>query len=216
MACKFGIETPCNECGMCKDINQLKEIVTNGDRIRSMSDEELEELKYKGYVATQTSNKHVMIIKDGRMVMHAQCTKYKDKDELKEMIDLYIKQHGSAKMEQEKKTSEIKLLPCPFCGGEAKLEKENRINIYCVQCEDCKCMTTFQFDFGEGEEISKKKAIEVWNTRKPMERIVERLKEERKEVTRWDSDKHYIYKEGADWMGEKAIEIVKEVGGVDE
>lgn len=41
MACKFGIETPCNECGMCKDINQSKEIVTNADRIRSMSDEEL-------------------------------------------------------------------------------------------------------------------------------------------------------------------------------
>lgn len=50
----------------------------------------------------------------------------------------------------------------------------------------------------------------VLNTRKPIKRIVERLEEQRKAVTAWDSDKHYIYKEGADWMGEKAIEIIKE------
>ena len=43
------------------------------------------------------------------------------------------------------------------------------------------------------------------------DKIVERLEEERKEVTKWDSNKHYIYKEGADWMGNKAIEIVNQV-----
>ena len=26
-------------------------------------------------------------------------------------------------------------------------------------------MTTFQFDFGEGEEVSKRKAADVWNRR---------------------------------------------------
>lgn len=42
-------------------------------------------------------------------------------------------------------------------------------------------------------------------------KIKERLEEERKKVTKWDSNLHYIYKEGADWMGNKAIEIVNQV-----
>lgn len=43
------------------------------------------------------------------------------------------------------------------------------------------------------------------------EKIKERLEKERKEITKWDSDKHYIYIEGADWMGAKSIEIVDQV-----
>ena len=60
--------------------------------------------------------------------------------------------------------SEIKLKPCPFCGGEAIL-KRDRIGLYCVKCTNCGCMTTFQFDFGEGEEVSGRKAADVWNRR---------------------------------------------------
>ena len=60
--------------------------------------------------------------------------------------------------------SEIKLKPCPFCGGEAVL-KCDRIGLYCAKCTNCGCMTTFQFDFGDGEETSKRKAAEVWNRR---------------------------------------------------
>lgn len=62
------------------------------------------------------------------------------------------------------KMSEIKLKPCPFCGGEAIL-KRDRIGLYCVKCTNCGCMTTYQFDFGEGEETSKRKAADVWNRR---------------------------------------------------
>ena len=72
--------------------------------------------------------------------------------------------------------SEIKLLPCPFCGGEAQLIRD-RIGLWRVGCKKCNCMTTYQFDFGEGEEVSQKKAANVWNTRKPMERIVGRIQE---------------------------------------
>ena len=60
--------------------------------------------------------------------------------------------------------SEIKLKPCPFCGEKAILERD-RIGLYCAQCTNCGCMTTFQFDFGEGEEASKRKAADVWNRR---------------------------------------------------
>lgn len=46
---------------------------------------------------------------------------------------------------------------------------------------------------------------------KVFEKIKKRLEKERKEITKWDSDKHYIYIEGADWMGAKSIEIVDQV-----
>lgn len=103
-----------------------------------------------------------------------------------------------------------KLKRCPFCGGEVKQDIDDLDpyrNAYAFLCKDCKMEIIYPYSDEED-------AIKAWNTRKPMDRIVERLEEERKEITKWDSDKHYIYKEGADWMGEKAIEIVKEEGDI--
>ena len=60
--------------------------------------------------------------------------------------------------------SKIKLKPCPFCGEKAIL-KRDRVGLYCAKCTNCGCMTTFQFDFDEGEEVSKRKAADVWNRR---------------------------------------------------
>ena len=34
-----------------------------------------------------------------------------------------------------------------------------------MKCSKCGCMTEFQFDFGEGEDISQKKAADIWNRR---------------------------------------------------
>ena len=42
-------------------------------------------------------------------------------------------------------------------------------------------------------------------------KIKERLQVQIKELTKWDSNKHYIYQDGVDWMGDKAIEIVDQV-----
>ena len=106
------------------------------------------------------------------------------------------------------KTSDKRLLSCPFCGGEGEVHEYNSF-WYKVGCNNQKCflyITAQVFN-------SKEEAIEAWNTRKPMQNIVERIEAECKEITKWDSDKHYIYKEGADWMGNKSIEIVKEEGG---
>lgn len=61
-----------------------------------------------------------------------------------------------------------KIKSCPFCGGEA--EKEWGIpSIYWVRCTECGAEG--------GQYPSFKEAIEAWNTRKPMDSIVEQLEE---------------------------------------
>lgn len=67
--------------------------------------------------------------------------------------------------------SEIKLKPCPFCGGEAKINRMPHLWEYSVQCNNVDCIVHPETEgYEKGEE-----AIEAWNTRKPMERIVEQL-----------------------------------------
>ena len=76
--------------------------------------------------------------------------------------------------------SDIKLLPCPFCGGEAHkriafpVDADGmEMNMYIVGCETCDIEFSWLWD----EDV----VIELWNTRKPMDRIVEQLEEHKKE-----------------------------------
>lgn len=67
--------------------------------------------------------------------------------------------------------SNIELLPCPFCGGEAKINRMPHLWEYSVQCNDVDCIVHPETEGYEKRE----EAIEAWNTRKPMERIAEQL-----------------------------------------
>lgn len=116
------------------------------------------------------------------------------------------------------KTSDKRLLPCPFCGGEVKLlaiagkpypptyevelEKitKDSDDICFVHCPTCnanwhKQVRIYSFPLD---------TIAAWNTRKPMERIVERL-EEQQNKNRYKSHVD-TWNVGLD----QAIEIVKE------
>ena len=99
-----------------------------------------------------------------------------------------------------------KLLPCPFCGGEAEIDIILGVDErWLVRCPRCFCKTT--------TFANKKSALITWNTRKPMERIVEQLEEEAYETEVWDeryTDKYY---KGVSDGCKVAIEIVK--GGVE-
>lgn len=103
-----------------------------------------------------------------------------------------------------------KLLPCPFCGGEAELysyEAERVIydsdtlgyvdtecfTKYGVSCTGCNCLMA--------EYKSEEHATAEWNTRKPMERIVKRLEEPNNYTIM--CGKHFT-------TVERVIEIVKE------
>jgi hypothetical protein len=91
--------------------------------------------------------------------------------------------------------SEIKLLPCPFCGGEAEI-----VGKHWVQCRRCAT------EGGYYDNIET--AIEVWNTRKPMERIVERLEESADQCIKIGD----VYGFSAT---NEAIFVVKEEGGIE-
>lgn len=75
-----------------------------------------------------------------------------------------------------------KLLPCPFCGGEANAFVD-KFNKYFTGCK--KCNFYYGIEIEDGCELekgwiaihnTKDEAIKAWNTRKPMEYVVERLK----------------------------------------
>jgi Lar family restriction alleviation protein len=70
---------------------------------------------------------------------------------------------------------EDRLKQCPFCGGEAEVIGHYIKGVannyqYFVRCKSCKARPRSYCTFKKKEE-----AIEVWNTRKPMDRIIEQL-----------------------------------------
>lgn len=121
--------------------------------------------------------------------------------------------------------SEIKLLPCPFCGGEAKtgyaINDYNRWGVICTNCEACVEVAEWK-----GVADTEENAIRAWNTRKPMQEICERLEE----LFKYNSEQADIYIDGEGaYMREKkemymdrancygvAIRTVKEVGGMND
>lgn len=63
--------------------------------------------------------------------------------------------------------SELK--KCPFCGGEAVIQKINDSTLSFAVCVDCRMRTPTLQDG--------KTAMRVWNSRKPMDNIVRKLEE---------------------------------------
>ena len=87
---------------------------------------------------------------------------------------------------------------CPFCGGEAKIDKTiaNTVSVECTVCHASSRMILCT----EGD--IEQKAIEAWNTRKPMQNIVERLEEYEDEAKQL----------GVSGMLADMLEVVKEEG----
>lgn len=115
---------------------------------------------------------------------------------------------------------EDRLKPCPFCGGEAGI-RDLKIKIpydgiaYFVECCKCDVRGGISYD-------GKQAAIEAWNTRKPMDRIVEELEEKRQNADKkWfeycDRNEQLLAHMcvGKEIAYRRAIEIVKN-GGKDE
>ena len=124
---------------------------------------------------------------------------------------------------------ETKLLNCPFCGGEAVVEEHFKqwdgryYEVTHISCRSCWCSSkTISEMECKDRKKRKEEAIKSWNTRKPMERILEKLNEriehhvklvnyEMNMGTIVDVERH----EEAIKATDKAIEIVKEEGGIE-
>ena len=93
-------------------------------------------------------------------------------------------------MERIEKLSELKLLPCPFCGGEVEIaltgnKGEQWFVTRGLGKNKCTCRVfmesnMFSADDSDTKEKERDKLIAKWNTRKPMANIVEKLEEESK------------------------------------
>lgn len=73
----------------------------------------------------------------------------------------------------------IPLEPCPFCGGEAEIEKDEIYTMYFVSCSSCHASTS--------EEFSKWSATINWNMRIS--------KDQQKNVTKKMKDNHHSVSE---------------------
>lgn len=105
--------------------------------------------------------------------------------------------------------SEIKLLPCPFCGGEAILSKNALFTCSSfVKCKKCGARTMEHTS--ESMANAKLNAVNAWNTRKPMQEIVERLEAYMVDIR---NTNELFNGSGAFYT---AIKIVKEVGGMND
>jgi Lar family restriction alleviation protein len=98
----------------------------------------------------------------------------------------------------------MKLKPCPFCGGEAIMG--NAYDVYWITCKHCKA-SSMSFH-------TSKQAIEAWNRREPIDKIVEQLEEKATEAGEWYNNYEDSYYEGKEDGIRDAIEVV-ESGGID-
>ena len=96
-----------------------------------------------------------------------------------------------------------KLKPCPLCGGEADLKRGLYVIDNYVMCRACKTKTTLY--------NTKDEAIKRWNTRKPIDRIVEQLDTEVKRAILNFSETYDSYYEGKMIAYDSAEQIVKGV-----
>lgn len=99
-----------------------------------------------------------------------------------------------------------RLKPCPFCGGKATVEVDTigkGAFLYSVVCDELDCVAQRKY------YMSREQAVKDWNTRKPMDRIVEQLKEYQRN---YSSGLGGFTDELVDRVLRNAIEIVKAGG----
>lgn len=106
--------------------------------------------------------------------------------------------------------SDTKLKPCPFCGGKA----EEVLYDYkpAIRCKSCHA-TVYREYFEQVEHAE----VIMWNTRKPIKRIIEQLKGKENEAILTAPNTHQSDPNYQKWMMKsygfkESIEIVKKEG----
>ena len=107
-----------------------------------------------------------------------------------------------------------KLLLCPICGETISTFKKQKgwlhavgnVYEYGAMCNTPHCFM-IPANYNSEEEV-----IKVVNTRKPMERIVDRLEEMKPDIECFEDEEDYLY---AIKRHNNYIKTVKEVGGIE-
>ena len=114
-------------------------------------------------------------------------------------------------MSKEKTNS---LLNCPFCGGELEVHCTSRY--YMHKLNGC----ILQHSCFETDDVE---SIEKWNNRKPLERIIERLEEERallkkerEEAIEYDDEQIIFATNNQIRAFDYSLRIIKEEGGMND
>ena len=119
-----------------------------------------------------------------------------------------------------------KLLPCPFCGGEAKIIVERMrdgnvgYDTKRVECQSCHVQTKRRICDGYYcKYYTDEEAIAEWNTRKPVENILDQLEQQRDyaiDKAKENAKNNYMNSASSEMnkaLGiNLAIEIIKEEG----
>lgn len=103
---------------------------------------------------------------------------------------------------------------CPICGSDVQIRRIEESNFYRINCSYCPC----SFEAYDRDDV-----IKEWNTRTPIEKVLERL-EELKMAEYDDSDEEPSWTDVEEWYDAgvsegkykayyKAIEIIKEEVG---
>ena len=98
--------------------------------------------------------------------------------------------------------SERKILPCPFCGEHAEFVQKaitKDIRLGFIRCTECGMKLN-------QENCTEDFAIDLWNTRKPVEKVVEQLEE---------LQQYYIYSID-DLVRLKEVKEILKRGGVND
>lgn len=101
---------------------------------------------------------------------------------------------------EESKKESVKLLCCPFCGGESSIVTyQGSKRIFYIECKDCKALLgnpRIMISGMKGNLYFENEAelIEAWNTRKPIEAVVAELEKESKEYTK-KAEEHEVYED---------------------
>lgn len=115
--------------------------------------------------------------------------------------------------EKNDRMNEKRLKKCPFCGGENIIQTYTNF-VPSLLCSGCGAKMIAPMDcFGKDYE---KLLADRWNTRVPMEKIMKRLEEENQERVDMANMTMDIYVDGQVSGLERAIDIVKEEGGLND
>jgi Lar family restriction alleviation protein len=91
---------------------------------------------------------------------------------------------------------QVQLLPCPFCGGDAKYEAEGEwqyYDVWSVECRECGASLSGNADMRVSGASAKAEAIAAWNTRHRIEATAEALEAMREAREALDHGCGYLF-----------------------